>query len=164
MLKLLIYLTQPKPIYVVNVTVRFNARASKILGLGKRLELGRSSELCLRLSIRLGSMFNPNGPFLVKQVFPSKCGLTYILLSWLLLSWEIFNKYLSCDNLQRLNGLGVWFSLWVREVPGSNPGWALSFWNFLIFIALMLQEKNSQHAVTRIRTWVTAATTQGPNH
>ena len=23
-----------------------------------------------------------------------------------------------------LNGLGVWFSLWVREVPGSNPGWA----------------------------------------
>ena len=24
----------------------------------------------------------------------------------------------------RLNGLGVWFSLWVREVPGSNPGWA----------------------------------------
>ena len=27
----------------------------------------------------------------------------------------------------RLNGLGVWFSLWVREVPGSNPGWALIF-------------------------------------
>ena len=26
-----------------------------------------------------------------------------------------------------LNGLGVWFSLWVREVPGSNPGWALIF-------------------------------------
>ena len=23
---------------------------------------------------------------------------------------------------QRLVGLGVWFSLWVREVPGSNPG------------------------------------------
>ena len=28
---------------------------------------------------------------------------------------------------RRLNGLGVWFSLWVREVPGSNPGWAHLF-------------------------------------
>ena len=27
----------------------------------------------------------------------------------------------------RLVGLGVWFSLRVREVPGSNPGRALSF-------------------------------------
>ena len=26
-----------------------------------------------------------------------------------------------------LVGLGVWFSLWVREVPGSNPGRALEF-------------------------------------
>ena len=26
-----------------------------------------------------------------------------------------------------LVGLGVWFSLWVREVPGSNPGRAQSF-------------------------------------
>ena len=25
----------------------------------------------------------------------------------------------------RLSGLGVWFALRVREVPGSNPGWAL---------------------------------------
>ena len=25
----------------------------------------------------------------------------------------------------RLNGLGVWYSLWVRVVPVSNPGWAL---------------------------------------
>ena len=23
-----------------------------------------------------------------------------------------------------LSGLGVWFLLWVQEVPGSNPGWA----------------------------------------
>ena len=29
---------------------------------------------------------------------------------------------------ERLNGLGVWFSLWVREVPGSNPGWAHDFY------------------------------------
>ena len=26
-----------------------------------------------------------------------------------------------------LSGLGVWFLLWVQEVPGSNPGWALLF-------------------------------------
>ena len=26
---------------------------------------------------------------------------------------------------QWLSGLGVWFLLWVQEVPGSNPGWAL---------------------------------------
>ena len=30
-----------------------------------------------------------------------------------------------------LNGLGVWFSLWVREVPGSNPGWAHCFFTFM---------------------------------
>ena len=34
---------------------------------------------------------------------------------------------------QRLSGLGVWFSLWVREVPGSNPGWA-HFWTKEIYI------------------------------
>ena len=28
---------------------------------------------------------------------------------------------------QWLSGLGVWFLLWVQEVPGSNPGWALVF-------------------------------------
>ena len=27
-----------------------------------------------------------------------------------------------------LSGLGVWFALRVREVPGSNPGWALSIY------------------------------------
>ena len=31
-----------------------------------------------------------------------------------------------------LNGLGVWFSLWVREVPGSNPGWAHCFFYFYV--------------------------------
>ena len=33
----------------------------------------------------------------------------------------------SHQNMQWLVGLGVWFSLWVREVPGSNPGRALLF-------------------------------------
>ena len=31
--------------------------------------------------------------------------------------YDIINHWLS--------GLGVWFLLWVQEVPGSNPGWAL---------------------------------------
>ena len=31
-------------------------------------------------------------------------------------SWKYTHKWLS--------GLGVWFLLWVQEVPGSNPGWA----------------------------------------
>ena len=37
-----------------------------------------------------------------------------------------------------LVGLGVWFSLWVREVPGSNPGRAHHFWlwNFSIKLSL----------------------------
>ena len=36
-----------------------------------------------------------------------------------------------CSLHQWLNGLGVWFSLWVREVPGSNPGWAQLFFHHL---------------------------------
>jgi hypothetical protein len=33
----------------------------------------------------------------------------------------------------RPNGLGVWFLLWVQEVPGSNPGLALDFSFFFFF-------------------------------
>ena len=33
-----------------------------------------------------------------------------------------------------LSGLGVWFSLWVREVPGSNPGWAQFFGSFKRYV------------------------------
>ena len=36
----------------------------------------------------------------------------------------LFEIRISKTCSSRLNGLGVWFSLWVREVPGSNPGWA----------------------------------------
>ena len=32
-------------------------------------------------------------------------------------------------------GLGVWFSLWVREVPGSNPGRALFWVKFIMIYA-----------------------------
>ena len=44
--------------------------------------------------------------------------------------------------------------------PGSIPG-RRNFWdNYYLF----WKKKKFVHAVTRIRTWVTAATTQGPNH
>ena len=39
--------------------------------------------------------------------------------------WWVFQNYCTCRH--RLVGLGVWFSLRVREVPGSNPGRALDF-------------------------------------
>jgi hypothetical protein len=45
-----------------------------------------------------------------------------------LVEYNTKNKTIYC---KRLNGLGVWFSLWVREVPGSNPGWAHIFIPFL---------------------------------
>ena len=32
-----------------------------------------------------------------------------------------------------LDGLGVWFVLWVREVPGSNPGQAQNFRFLVLF-------------------------------
>ena len=44
--------------------------------------------------------------------------------------------------------------------PGSIPGRR----NFLSPFYFLTKKKNVVHAVTRIRTWVTAATTQGPNH
>ena len=36
-------------------------------------------------------------------------------------------RFSSLRSYARLNGLVVWFSLWVREAPGSNPGWARKF-------------------------------------
>ena len=54
--------------------------------------------------------------------------------------WDIFFLEAHCTSAKTrieslafshgsvwLSGLGVWFSLWVREVPGSNPGWAHTF-------------------------------------
>ena len=43
---------------------------------------------------------------------------------------------LSRHNVRWLDGLGVWFSLWVREVPGSNPGQAQLFF-FINFLPLL---------------------------
>ena len=42
----------------------------------------------------------------------------------------------SCAPACWLVGLGVWFSLRVREVPGSNPGRALTF-NLVIKVILL---------------------------
>ena len=50
--------------------------------------------------------------------------------------------------------------------PGSIPGRRMFF--FKIHTHKGKQQSSAKkmhlHAVTRIRTWVTAATTQGPNH
>ncbi len=42
--------------------------------------------------------------------------------SFFLFSFPYINRWLS--------GLGVWFALRVREVPGSNPGWAQHSFHF----------------------------------
>ena len=55
--------------------------------------------------------------------------------------WHNLHKYIySLRYIRRLlsawlSGLGVWFALRVREVPGSNPGWARRrlFYDFLLF-------------------------------
>ena len=60
-------------------------------------------------------------------------------------------------RLSRLNGLVVWFSLWVREAPGSNPGWAQVLTSFspengLLswYFVLTLQNLGSTEIWTRI--------------
>ena len=45
--------------------------------------------------------------------------------------------------------------------PGSIPG-RRNVLNYIL--GKVWRKKSFVHAVTRIRTWVTAATTQGPNH
>ena len=42
--------------------------------------------------------------------------------------------------------------------------WELRKLTCTIFPQILQKKQKSLHAVTRIRTWVTAATTQGPNH
>ena len=49
--------------------------------------------------------------------------------------WSIYTIYnihnILCGNMNWLFGLGVWFSLRVREVPGSNPGGAQNIFYLL---------------------------------
>ena len=57
-----------------------------------------------------------------------------------------------------------------QKIPGSNPGKVVILIIFSLFETKMKDENVSSamiwhiHAVTRIRTWVIAATTQGTNH
>ena len=64
----------------------------------------------------------------------------------------------------RLVGLGVWFSLRVREVPGSNPGQAHFFFppnTFFLTMPTYLTSRHSQawlfriwgNSVTALHTW-----------
>ena len=59
-----------------------------------------------------------------------------------------------------VGGIMVSIAAFQAVDPGSIPGRRIIFcvkfkkWDQKVFV----------HAVTRIRTWVTAATTQGPNH
>ena len=60
----------------------------------------------------------------------SRCDLHHI-------DWLVSTYY------KWLNGLGVWFSLWVREVPGSNPGWAHKFFTKTISETQLFFTKSS---------------------
>ena len=55
----------------------------------------------------------------------------HIKWPWLSASLNVLIHYSRITFQPGLNGLGVWFSLWVREVPGSNPGWALQYFVIL---------------------------------
>ena len=55
------------------------------------------------------------------------CFADYVMQRFLLEYEASSSKY---SGISWLNGLVVWFSLWVREAPGSNPGWA----QLIIFI------------------------------
>ena len=59
-----------------------------------------------------------------------------------------------------VGGIMVSIAAFQAVDPGSIPG------RRIIFCVKFKKwdSKNFVHAVTRIRTWVTAATTQGPNH
>ena len=91
--------------------IRFSHEAFKILNLRfiRTLRYGRV-------------FFRPYFLSIVKMVGKSKF-LEYVL------SCEIF--------MHRLDGLGVWFSLRVREVPGSNPGRAQTSFRFQIILYFM---------------------------
>ena len=50
------------------------------------------------------------------------------------------------------NGLGVWFLLWVQEVPGSNPGLAHKF-SFLKYYLCFKKKKKRKRDVGDTRSW-----------
>ena len=62
-----------------------------------------------------------------------------------------------------VGGIMVSIAAFQAVDPGSIPGRRMFCQNHNFHVR-SLRKKNFVHAVTRIRTWVTAATTQGPNH
>ena len=82
------------------------------------------------------------GPTFIQFIFQCKeRAIVATRHMWHMLWWEqIYVAFYGCviqlafSEQVWLVGLGVWFSLWVREVPGSNPGRALSlFWWMFIY-------------------------------
>ena len=61
-----------------------------------------------------------------------------------------------------VGGIMVSIAAFQAVDPGSIPGRRMFFFNSHSYRETA--KKLLLHAVTRIRTWVTAATTQGPNH
>ena len=87
------------------------------------------------------------GPTFIQFIF--QCKERAIVATphmWHMLWWEqIYVAFSGCViqlaliEQVWLVGLGVWFSLWVREVPGSNPGRALILF-FLVNLQLLLAQ------------------------
>ena len=70
-------------------------------------------------------------------------------------------QYIVPVKIQCVGGIMVSIAAFQAVDPGSIPGRRNFYDNFFLII---FERKKIAHAVTRIRTWVTAATTQGPNH
>ena len=59
----------------------------------------------------------------------------YTILNY---DFQLVDEFESQFIVERLSGLEVWFSLWVREAPGSNPGWA----PFPLYRRVHIQKQN----------------------
>ena len=78
---------------------------------------------------------------------------------------SFLNRMLTFVLMERggVGGIMVSIAAFQAVDPGSIPGRRM-FCQNPHFDIRGLRKKYFVHAVTRIRTWVTAATTQGPNH
>ena len=86
------------------------------------------------------------------SAFHKLCNSTFYLI--------VVNKFIQVI-LVSVGGIMVSIAAFQAVDPGSIPG-RRSF--FLLLMHPHGAKNAGEHAVTRIRTWVTAATTQGPNH
>ena len=88
------------------------------------------------------------------SAFHKLCNSTFYLI--------VVNKFIQVI-LVSVGGIMVSIAAFQAVDPGSIPGRRMFCQNHHFHIR-GLRKKYFVHAVTRIRTWVTAATTQGPNH